>query len=63
LRQVLGEIQESVGDLANLRVTGTVDAPRLVNGDQTPGGRVRSKDEERARLRDAAKKLRDKYLR
>jgi hypothetical protein len=63
VRQVLGEIQDSVGDIASLRVTGTVDAPRLVTGVEAAGGRVRSRDEEKARLRDAAKKLRDKYLR
>jgi hypothetical protein len=63
VRQVLGEIQESVGDLASVRITGTVDAPSLVTGVESAGGRVRSKDEEKARLREAARKLRDRYLR
>jgi hypothetical protein len=63
VRQVLGEIQESVGDLASVRITGTVDAPSLVTGVESAGGRVRSKDEEKARLREVARKLRDRYLR
>jgi len=62
-RQILGELRDDLGDLARLRITGTVDAPRIAGGSDGAGRGVPSRGEEKVRLQNAAKKLRDRLLR
>ena len=62
-RRILGEVREELGDLAQLRITGTIDAPRL----STPSlGREPGRplgEAEKARLQNAAGRVLDRYLR
>jgi hypothetical protein len=62
-RQLLGEIKDELGELADLRIIGTVNAPKLVSGEADPAGNGPSRDEQRTRLQQAARKLKQKYLR
>jgi hypothetical protein len=62
-RQLLGEIKDELGELADLRIIGTVDAPKLVSGLNDPAGNGQSRDVEKGRLQQAARKLKQKYLR
>jgi hypothetical protein len=62
-RQLLGEIKNELGDLADLRITGTVDAPKLVSGENDSPVQGQSGDEGKTRLQQAAHRLKQKYLR
>lgn len=63
-RKFLGELRRDLGELAHLRITGTIDAPEVFAGSvDVMGGPRGLKDEDRARLEQAARTLREKYLR
>ena len=53
---LIGDLQQDLGDLASIRITGTVDNPRLVGGHA-------GKEIDKTRLRDTARKLGERYLR
>lgn len=63
-RKFLGELRKDLGELAHLRITGTVDAPEVFAGSiDVLGGPRGLKDADKARLEEAARVLREKYLR
>jgi hypothetical protein len=63
-RKFLGELRKDLGELAHLRITGTVDAPEIFAGSVgIVGGPRGLKDDDKARLEEAARVLREKYLR
>jgi AsmA protein len=63
-RKFLGELRRDLGELAHLRITGTIDAPEVFAGKiDVMGVRRGLKDEDKARLEEAARVLREKYLR
>ena len=63
-RKFLGELRKDLGELAHLRITGTVDAPEVFAGSiDLIGGPRGLKDNDKARLEEAARVLREKYLR
>jgi AsmA protein len=61
-RGFLGELRRDLGELSHLRITGTIDAPQVFAGTVGMNGRG-LKDEDKARLEEAARVLREKYLR
>ncbi len=63
-RKFLGELRRDLGELAHLRITGTLDSPEVFAGSvDVMGGRRSLKDEEKARLEEVGRVLREKYLR
>lgn len=63
-RKFFGELRRDLGELAHLRITGTLDAPEVFAGSlDVMGGRRGLKDEEKARLEEVGRVLREKYLR
>lgn len=63
-RTFLGELRRDLGELAHLRITGTVDAPEVFAGKVgVVGGPRGLKDEDRTRLEEVGRVLREKYLR
>ena len=63
-RTFLGELRRDLGELAHLRITGTVDAPEVFAGKVgVVGGPRGLKEEDKARLEEVARVLREKYLR
>jgi hypothetical protein len=63
-RKFLGELRKDLGELAHIRITGTVDAPEVFAGSiDVIGGPRGLKEGDKARLEEAARLLREKYLR
>ncbi len=62
-RAILGDLKQELGDLADIRITGTVNDPKVIVGKGASGGRRPDRAETEARLREAAKRLGGKYLR
>ena len=63
-RKFLGELRNDLGELAHLRIKGTLDAPEIFAGSiDVMGGPRGLKDADKARLEEAARVLREKYLR
>ncbi len=63
-RKFFGELRRDLGELAHLRITGTIDAPEVFAGSlDVIGGRRGLKDEDKARLEEVGRVFREKYLR
>jgi len=60
---ILGDIKQELGDLTDIRISGTLDDPKVTIGKGPTGTGRPPRAETEARLRDAARKLGGKYLR